>query len=257
MNDLAIEDPCLLFALRREAGPFLREFRPTQRFSGAPCSARFCGPAWLSVLVVETGIGPQAAHAALEWLLRPAVFGNLPCRPKVVLAAGFAGALQEGYRVGDIILATEVVDQAGTCRRTTWPGELPEGTWRPPLLRGRLLSIPTLLGTPEEKRRLGQQHAAIAVDMESAVIAQLCQQHGIPFGCVRTISDDVDTPLSPRLVGLLAQGRVSPWRLTAALLRSPRLVGELWRLRNHTQSAAEQLGRALGELLTLTLPWSP
>jgi hypothetical protein len=37
---------------------------------------------------------------------------------------------------------------------------------------------------------------------------------------------------------------------------SPRLGGELWRLAKQTQYASEQLGRALGELLTLTLPFS-
>ena len=44
-------------ALRRESHAFRQEFRPHQRFLGAPCRAWFCGPAWLTVLVLETGIG--------------------------------------------------------------------------------------------------------------------------------------------------------------------------------------------------------
>src|SRR5262249_14686385 len=69
VTELAFEDPCVLFALARESAPFRREFRPNQRFPGAPCRARFCGPAWLPVLVVETGVGTANTERALDWLL--------------------------------------------------------------------------------------------------------------------------------------------------------------------------------------------
>src|SRR4051794_19545417 len=138
--DITFGDPCVLFALARESAPFLREFPPNQRFAGAPCRARFCGPAWLSVLVVETGMGAERVTAALEWLLSRPKLGDVPYRPKVVIAAGFAGALQETFVVGDVLLATDVVDADGNAWPATWPGELPAGEWRPPLHRARLLT---------------------------------------------------------------------------------------------------------------------
>lgn len=254
MTDLTFNDPCLLFALARESGPFRREFRPNQRFPGGPCRARFCGPAWLTVLVVETGIGRARTEAALDWLLGEPVLENVPYRPKLVLSAGFAGALEDKYQVGDVLLATEIVDTEGNRWSTTWPGELPPGEWRPPLHRARLLTSPRLVGNPDEKRSLGRQYEAAAVDMESAAAARLCSKKEIPFGCVRAISDRADTALSPRLVTLFSGGRVSPVRLLAALIRSPGLSRELWALRKQTRYAAKQLGTALGELLTLTLP---
>ena len=113
MTELSFDDPCVLFALRRESQGFLRDFHPQQHFPGAPCRARFCGPEWLSVLVLETGVGPRAALPALEWLLDGPVLGKVPYRPRVVISAGFAGALREDLRVGDVILATEVVDVDG------------------------------------------------------------------------------------------------------------------------------------------------
>lgn len=255
MTDLTFNDPCILFALRRECRAFLDEFRPQQRFHGAPCWARFCGPSWLPVLVLETGIGPARTEQALEWLLNQPVLENVPYRPKLVLSAGFAGALQEGHEVGDIILATEVTDLEGNRWPVTWPGELPAGDWRPLLHRGRLLSMPRLVGNPEEKRALGKQYEAMAVDMETSVVARLCTRHGVPFGCVRAISDRLDTSLSPQLVSLLAGGRVSPIRFLAVLVRFPRLAGEMRLLARNTRVSAQQLGCALGELLTLTLPW--
>jgi adenosylhomocysteine nucleosidase len=252
--ELTFDDPCVLFALGREAAPFRREFRPQQRFPGAPCRARFCGPAWLSVLVVETGMGAASVGRALEWLLGGPLLDNVAYRPKVVLAAGFAGALRPGYLVGDVILATEVVDAEGGSWPTTWPGELPAGPWQPPLRRGRLVTVPHLVSEPDAKAELGERHGAVAADMESATVARACSREGIPFGCVRVISDDVRTALSPQLAGLLSGGRVSPLRLLGLLLRRPAVVGELWRLGRHTRRAAVELGQALGELLTLTLP---
>jgi len=256
VDDLSFTDPCVLFALRRESQAFRREFRAHQRFPGAPCWARFCGPAWLTVLVLETGLGARRTEAALNWLLGAPLLGNLPYRPKMVLSAGFSGALQEGLHVGDLVLATEVVDTEGNSWPTTWPGELPPGEWRPPLRRGRLLTAPHLVGSAEEKKALGRQHEAAAVDMETAVIARCCRQRGMPFGCLRAISDDATTSLSPRLTSLLRAGRVSPLRLLAALARSPRILPEFFRLARQTRLAGEQLGKALGEVLTLTLPWA-
>jgi adenosylhomocysteine nucleosidase len=255
VNELTINDPCVVFALGREAAPFYREFRPNQSFAGAPCRARFCGPAWLPVLVLETGLGPDAAARALDWLLAEPLFDNLRYRPKVVLAAGFSGSLEETLAVGDIVLATDVADMEGASWPATWPAPLPPGEWRPPLHRGRLLSTPRLIGTPEEKRALGKQHTAVAVDMETAAIAHRCTQRAVPFGCVRAISDALSAPLSAQLAGLLGGARVSALRLVMLTARHPGLVGEMARLARDTRLAAAQLAQALGEILTLTLPW--
>jgi adenosylhomocysteine nucleosidase len=255
VTDLAFNDPCILFAMRRESRPFLDEFRPQQRFPGAPCRARFCGPAWLTVLVLETGIGRAAAKSAVDWVLSKPLLGNVPYEPRLVMAAGFAGALQEDRRVGDVVLATELADERGKSWRATWPEKLPDGEWRPPLHRGRVLTADRLVGDPQTKRHLGQQFEALAVDMESAIVAEECSCHGVPFGCVRAISEDAGTSLSPKLVSLLSGGRIAPLRVAGVLLRSPALVPELMRLRKQTHLAANQLAKALGELLTLTLPF--
>ena len=210
MTELLFDDPCILFALARESQAFRREFRPHQRFPGAPCRARFCGPAWLTVLVVETGMGPRRMAAALDWLLGKPLLGNVAYRPKLVLSAGYSGALQADYRVGDVLLATEVADLDGNRWPATWPGALPGGDWQPPLHRGRLLAVSRLVATAEEKRALGQQHEAVGVDMETAVVARACSQQGVPFGCVRAISDEMGDAPVPRAGGLVFRGPRQP-----------------------------------------------
>jgi adenosylhomocysteine nucleosidase len=219
--------PCLIFALAREASAFYRTFRPHKRFPDAPCPARQCG----TVLVLESGVGARATDRALAWL---------PYRPSVILSAGYCGALQDHLHVGDIVFAQEVIDPSGG----RWPV-----TWPTPAQGGRLLNSPTLAATPEQKRRLGRDHDAAAVDMETAHLARWCAERDIPFASVRAVSDDVHTSLSPRLVALLSGGRVSPLRVLASVARQPTLIGELWRLAHHTRRASARLAVALRDLL--------
>jgi nucleoside phosphorylase len=241
--------PAVVFALRRESLFFRRASPFAERLPGAPCPVHLCHPSGLTVLALESGPGAAAVGAALRWCLGAPLVGGVPYRPRVVLSAGFSGALQADQCVGDLVLATEVLDEAGTCLPATWPDGLPPQGGRPALWRGRLLTVSHLVTEPQEKRRLGRKYRAAAVDMETAVGARLCRRHGVPFGCLRVISDDLSTPLSPRLADLLRHGRVSPPRLAGALLRRPTLAFELWRLAGQTRKAAEQLSLGLGRLL--------
>jgi adenosylhomocysteine nucleosidase len=187
------------------------------------------------VLLLETGVGPAAVRRALDWLADRS--------PGLLIAAGFAGGLREPVPVGSVLVAAEVVDADGRHWPTTWPVD-PCG-----LPVGRLLSVPRLVSDPAEKRRLGQTFGALAVDMESAAVARFASERGLPFGCVRAVSDTVDTGLSPRLLPLLAGGRVRPLKLAGAVVRSPGLVRELARLARDTRRAADRLADALGQLL--------
>jgi adenosylhomocysteine nucleosidase len=233
--DITITDPCVVFALRRESKYFRRDFPYQQRFPGAPCRAQFRGIPSQTVLMLETGLGAASMESALRWCLNSPRFGAVPYRPRFVLSVGFSGALRPEQKVGDLVLATEVVDQSGNC----WPAVHP-----PPLpcLRGRLLTAAELVGDPREKQRLGQETGAVAVDMESATVARLCHEHGVPFACLRVISDDLNTSLSPHLLALLRQGHVSPARLAWQVVRHPALIAELWRLAGQTRRAAKRFG---------------
>ena len=59
------------------------------------------------------------------------VFGGISYRPKLVLCAGFAGALSHDLNVGDLVLADSIADTHDHVWPATWPGDLPPGPWRP------------------------------------------------------------------------------------------------------------------------------
>jgi adenosylhomocysteine nucleosidase len=221
---------CVLFALAREAMFF--GCRGRERIPKAPC------PAWRAgqLLVMVTGMGAKAARRAADWALA------LPCPPRRLIAAGFAGALQPGVPAGSVVVATEVIDGQGGRWPAPWPTSA--DAWA----RGRVLTWPRLVCTAAEKRSLGTAHDAVAVDMESAAVARACAERGVEFGCVRAVSDDVEAALSPALVRLLSGGRVAPGRVALALLRRPALGCELFRLARDTRRAARNLAAALGSL---------
>jgi adenosylhomocysteine nucleosidase len=226
-----------LFALRRESVPFARRLRLVHALRHAPCPAARVETARGGAIILETGIGADRAAAAARWVLEHV-------EPRLVVACGFAGALSSTLKVGDVLVASEVVEPDGELRwRTAVPIELGD------LPVGRLVTAFQLVGRPAGKRSLARQTGAVAVDMESAAIAEACQERRVPCAVVRAISDTLDTELSHRLVALLAGGRVAPWRVLAAVARSPGLIPELWRLAHDTRVAARRLAEALEKLV--------
>jgi adenosylhomocysteine nucleosidase len=164
------------------------------------------------VSVHVSGVGRGHAQTAAEQLLREPI-------PRLVIAAGFCGALVPNLKIGDIV--------------------------RSP----RILTVDHLIADPAEKRRLAEQHEADAVDMESAAIAEVCREKGVPFLAMRAVSDTADTALSPELTRLLSGGNVSPWKATAALVRRPSLLGEFRRLARDTSRAARNLAAELVKVI--------
>ena len=54
----------------------------------------------------------------------------------------------------------------------------------------------SVVGSPDQKRLLGERWKAIAVDMESAGVAQAASEAGLPFTAVKSITDPVEHRLS-------------------------------------------------------------
>jgi adenosylhomocysteine nucleosidase len=196
-------------------------------------------------LVAESGPGAKRTAQALDYLL-----GDAPSVALVscVISAGFAGGLREGFAVGDTILASEILDVNGGRWRSTWPVDL-ASRGDLALHRGRLLTAPGIIATPAEKRRLGQEHDAVAVDMESAIVAQRCADRAIPFGALRAVSDPVEMGLSEELMSLFRHEMPPVSRAAGALWNKPALLGEMWRLARNTRLAARRLAAALNSLL--------
>jgi adenosylhomocysteine nucleosidase len=171
----------------------------------APFRRAACDLPHISIHV--SGIGRERAKAVAERVAAES--------PPLVIAAGFCGALDPTLRVGDIVTSP------------------------------RILTVDHLVSDPAEKQRLAALHHALAVDMESAAVADACAAKGVAFLAVRAVSDTADAALSPELVRLLSGGNVSVWKAIRALVRRPRLLGEFRRLARDTKLAANRLAEEL------------
>jgi nucleoside phosphorylase len=226
----------ILFALNREARPFLRQIRRLRKFESAPCQTWLCQTSKKPFLTLITGPGYEAADKATRWLLEEFV-------PTLVVSAGFAGALTAEHKIGDVILSTRVMDADETTWRTSIPLEIGE------LGCGSLLTWPTVVTTAKEKRELFDRFGASVVDLESAAIADRCAHKRVRFAAIRAVSDDADTSFSPRLASLIAGGTLTPRQAVVAMVCYPGLIGEFWRLAADTRTAAHNLAAALLRIL--------
>jgi adenosylhomocysteine nucleosidase len=218
----------VLFAVDRELKPFVRRFADRKQIAK---TRWLCGQG--RILVELLGVGKAGAKQKLETLIASGI------EPARTIVAGFAGALRTNLHIGDVIAVSEIVDESGGRWTTAWPAER----------SGRLFTSERMIGDPSEKLALGFQHSADIVDMESSAIAEVCQRHSIPFGCVRVVSDDVLRPLSQQLMGLVESSRVSIGRCFLEVLRSPRFAIELLRLAKATALAADRLALKIDELV--------
>src|SRR4051794_35318225 len=95
-----------LFALKRESAPFMRRFDmllPPRFADHPPCPIWRLTTGREQLFVLETGVGATRAASAARWVMEY-------CSPRLVVACGFAGSLDPSLAVGDVLLASEVVE---------------------------------------------------------------------------------------------------------------------------------------------------
>jgi adenosylhomocysteine nucleosidase len=235
-------EPCqvgVVFALPIESGGLRDLMQGVVRIKSAQFTLFEGGLAGRSVVVVESGPGQENAARATEVLIA----GH---RPQWVITAGLAGGLVSEAAACDIVLATELVRATGE-RLAIELAREPQ----PGVHLGRLLTVDQVIYQAEQKKALGEEHAAMAVDMESFAVADACRRRAIRCLAVRAICDTVDDELPADVQHLLAQ---ETWtgKLGAAagsIFRRPSHVKDLWRLRESALVAGIRLGEFLAELI--------
>jgi adenosylhomocysteine nucleosidase len=172
-----------------------------------------------------------------------AVVEEAASQAECLVSFGIAGALAPGLKPGDIVLSTEVVDED---RR--W---LSSALLRPQIsalarelgaTEGPVLGARMVLATRTDKRRAWQQTGAIAVDLESAVVARASAALGIPFVVLRAIADPASRELPPAaLVPLDGDGRPALVQVLASVMRRPQQLPTLFGVAREARQALAAL----------------
>lgn len=176
------------------------------------------------VVGLVNGAGADRAFAAA--LLAGAVSG--------VCNIGFCGALDETLDVADIVVANAVTD--GT---ETWTASDP---WGSPKETGLVITSPKVVSTADEKAALRVQ-GGVAVEMEAAGLARAAQDLGVPFYCVRAVTDKANEDFASDFNAALQEdGRFSVAKLAIGALLSRPKLNELLELRRRSEVASKKLG---------------
>ena len=170
------------------------------------------------------GPGPKLAEAAVQAVRE---------RPDLVVSTGLCGALDPDLKLGDIFVATAVNGH---------PAELPRSGR--PYRSGRLVSLDRVVQTAAEKQRLRKDSGAAAVEMEAEAVGAYARRLGVPFYCIRAVSDVADESFRVDLnAARNNSGRFSvPRILIQAAWRPLTAWPELLRLRRNADVAARALG---------------
>lgn len=150
------------------------------------------------VIAVKCGIGK--VNAAIKTMTLIENF-----HPRLIINTGVAGGTGHGAGVLDVVLASEVAYHDVWCGPGTEPGQAADcpPTFVCPLddtsveklglgdiKRGLVASGDIFVSHPEDVERILELYPeAMAVDMESGAIAQVCYLKNVPFLCLRVISD--------------------------------------------------------------------
>jgi nucleoside phosphorylase len=201
--------------------------RPTTDIQLAPWTGRLGDSA---VTAVHIGMGPPSTRAALHRLLD----SSQPAYVRVdhVMNAGICGGLHPNVDVGTLINPEIIVDDtSGAEYRHAPPGGLPRS--------GKLRTMETAT-LDHDKSRLFYEDGFVALDMESAAVAEVCEAQGVPWSIYRCIGDRYfDGLLDERLIAATNQDGSGDMRAIHRLLQAePDLGPRLERLHRDTANAA-------------------
>jgi adenosylhomocysteine nucleosidase len=79
-----------------------------------------------------------------------------------------------------------------------------------------------IVATTVDKQRLYEATGAVAVDLETGIVARAAAGHGVPFAVLRAICDPAERALPPAaLTALDARGVIGTWRVLASVAAHP------------------------------------
>ena len=193
------------------------------------------------MMLAAHGAGPRLAAQAVEVAIRAVTAAELSAsKLEAVVSVGYCGALTPENREGQVIVATEVLEEL---KGTRFSCMLPHTESAHQI--GLLISQDCVANHCSEKQQLAAS-GAIAVDMEAAGVAARTKRAELPFVCIKVVTDRADESFGLNLNAMRTpEGRIARGKIGVYALTHPKLIPELFRLKRRAESAAQALGEFL------------
>lgn len=169
---------------------------------------------------------------------------------EALISFGIAGALAPGLTPACLLVPRAVIDETGVryAVDTEWRMQITDAL-RGAGLRlddGDLLGAREAAASPARKAELHRITGAVAIDLESHLVAQAAVRAARPFLVLRAISDSATQALPDAAIhGLAPNGKPALGRVLLSVARDPRQIPALVRLAGDTRHALDALGSAL------------
>lgn len=165
-----------------------------------------------------------------------------------LMSFGMAGGLDPALEPGDLLVAERIVAADGRSYNADagWSALLvappDEAPGCPSCRLAVLAGVDRPVVSAVAKRQLRERTGAVAVDMESHVVAEAAARRGVPFIALRAIADPAGRAVpSAALAGLAPDGRTRPFAVLVRLALRPWQIPELARLAADSATALEAL----------------
>jgi adenosylhomocysteine nucleosidase len=221
----------IIAALPGELKPLVRGWQHERRNGVDLWETRRNNALWIAACA---GMGQHSATRALAEVEKGG-------RIDGVISAGWAGALREDLGAGKAYRAAGVIDLR-TGERFVVDGATSADPW--------LVTSVGVAGA-SDKHRLAAEYQAGLVDMEAAAIARLAAMRGIPFQCIKGVSDGFDENLPDFNRFISSEGQLRLSRLVFFVLPRPWYWPALIRMGENSRKASHTLRGLLLENLEI------
>jgi adenosylhomocysteine nucleosidase len=216
----------IIAAMAGELKPLVRGWRHERRNGVDLWRYRRDDAEWIAACA---GAGQQAAARAFAEIEK-----NGPIH--LAISTGWAGSLSCELQTGEAYRVGGVIDEQ-TGERFSISGCLGE-PW---------LVTSSKVANAAEKQRLASTYGAGLVDMEAAAIARLAVARGIPFHCIKGVSDGLTDNLPDFNRFLSPQGQLQMARLLLYVLPRPWRWPALIRMGENSSRASQAIRNVLLE----------
>jgi adenosylhomocysteine nucleosidase len=138
-----------------------------------------------------------------------------------IVSFGVAGGLAPHLHTGTCVVGSMII--SGTTRFMTdnsWSRNLLQAI--PDAVYGPILGVSAPVARPEAKRALHRSTGALAVDMESHVVARIAAARALPMTAVRVITDSAKRELPPvALTAMRANGTIDIAAVIRSMMKAP------------------------------------
>ena len=193
------------------------------------------------VLLAANGAGPRLASQAVEVAIRAVTAAELSSsKLDAVISTGYCGALDPSLRECQIVVPNQLLDletyETFECSPVDSDAQF---------VSGIMVSQDRIASYAADKEAL-RSHSAVAIDMEGAGIAARAKRAGLPFYCIKVVSDRADESFPVDINAMRNEdGRIARVKIGVHALTHPGLVPQLLQWKRRTGNAAKALGEFL------------